>query len=128
VTGSLDQVVSSQEIVISEGWDGPWYRIRTPSFEASFLVGTAGDPDQEENVDVDVRLADGSRWSATMFTVAEVKGLMARWAETGECGGGSYFWCADGLIVGEKGVRAMTRVLLALQDSGEITDVLKPLD
>lgn len=114
--------------VISQIWDGPFYRIRTSSSEVSFMLGVEDDPDRVENVGVEVLLVDGTRWSATMFTVAEVDRLMARWAGTGEHTGGGHFWCADGLIVREPGVSAMTKVLLALHDSGELTDILKPLD
>lgn len=30
---------SAQSEVIEEGWDEPWYRVRTRHFEASFLPG-----------------------------------------------------------------------------------------
>jgi hypothetical protein len=60
--------------------------------------------DEVCNVDVEVRLPDGSRWSATIFTVAEVERLTARWSSTGKVLNGRYFRCSDCLIVKESGV------------------------
>jgi hypothetical protein len=40
------------------------------------------------NVDVEVELADGSLWSATFFTLANIKALFEKNHRTGECGGG----------------------------------------
>ncbi|MFD0567881.1 hypothetical protein ACFQ2M_42325 [Kitasatospora saccharophila] len=113
----------------AQGWDGPWYRVRTDRFEASFLPN-AGEPlDSVCNVDVEVRLtADGSRWSATVFTLAEVERIMERWSRTGEALGGRYFWCSDGLIVRDPGIDSMTQVLVGLLDDGDFTQVLQRLD
>ncbi|WP_203919549.1 hypothetical protein [Rugosimonospora africana] len=112
-----------------QGWDGPWYRVRTERFEASFLPSAGEDLDAVCNVDLEVRLAaDGSRWSATVFTVAEVGRLMDRWSQTGEEWGGRYFWCSDGLIVRDPGIGNMTEALSGLLDAGELTQVLRRLD
>ncbi|WP_435845771.1 hypothetical protein [Streptomyces exfoliatus] len=112
-----------------QGWDEPWYRVRTDRFEASFLPSGGEDLDAVCNVDVEVRLAeDGSRWSATVFTLAEVERLMKRWSQTGEELGGRYFWCSDGLIVRDPGIGNMTRVLAGLLDAGDFTQILQRLD
>jgi hypothetical protein len=81
------------------------------------------------NVDVEVRLAaDGSRWSATMFTLAEVERLMKRWQRAGEELGSRCFWCPDGLIVRDPGIDNMTRVLVGLLDAGDFAQVLQRFD
>ena len=105
-------------------WDGPWYRVRGDGFEASFLPNAGEDLDLVCNVDAFVRLADGSRWSATIFTLAEVGRLMDRWASTGEALNGGYFWCSDGLIVREAGVPAMVAVIAGLLESGDFHQVM----
>lgn len=109
-------------------WDGPWYRVRTQAFDASFLVSPDEDLDAVCNVDAEVRLVDGSRWSATVFTVAEVGRLMETWTRSGEALGGRYFWCSDGLIVREPGIDNMTHVIAGLLDSGEFAQILQRLD
>lgn len=121
-------VIVPAHTVSSQGWDGPVYRVRTPSLEITFFIGGGEDPDEVENVDAEVRLADGSRWSATIVTLDQVDRLMASWVGTGEYGVGSHFWCSDGLIVREPGVGNMTRVLAWLHDEGELRSVLNRLD
>ncbi|WP_020117187.1 hypothetical protein [Streptomyces canus] len=115
--------------VYERSWDEPWYRVRTDRFVASFLPGDGEDLDEVCNVDVFVQLtADGSRWSATVFTLAEVQRLMERWAQTGEEQGGRYFWCSDGLIVRDPGIDNMTQVLSGLLDSGDFSQILQRID
>nr|WSX53962.1 hypothetical protein OG409_36620 [Streptomyces sp. NBC_00974] len=112
-----------------QGWDGPWYRVRTDRFVASLLPRAVEDLGTVRNVDVEVRLtADDSRWSATVFTLAEVDRLMKRWSRTGEELGGRYPWCSDGLIVRDADIGNMTQVLVGLLDSGALTQVLQRLD
>lgn len=64
---------------IEQGWDEPWYRIRMKDFQASFLPSDGEDLNEVCNVDVFVTLKDGYRWTATVFTVAEVERLMKLW-------------------------------------------------
>ncbi|MEV5239579.1 hypothetical protein AB0K89_10770 [Streptomyces cinnamoneus] len=109
-------------------WDGPWYRVHTEQFEAAFLLDAGEDPEAADNVDVFVDLKDGSRWSATIITLAQVEILMKRWAASGEALGGRYFWCSDGLIVRDAGISNMTQVLAGLIETGEFTQILERLD
>ncbi|MFI1735772.1 hypothetical protein ACH40E_42605 [Streptomyces acidicola] len=120
---------SAQSEAAEQGLDEPWYRVRTGRFVASFLPGASEDLDAVCNVDVEVRLVeDGSRWSATVFTVAEVERLMEKGAQTGEDLEGRYFWCSDGLIVRDPGIDNMTEVIASLLNSGEFGQVLQRLD
>ncbi len=109
-------------------WDEPWYRVRTDRFMASFLPNAGEDLDAVCNVDVEVRLTDGSRWSATVFTVAEVQRLMERRAQTGEAAGGRYFWCSDGLIVREPGIDNMTQAITGVLDEDDFDKILQRID
>ncbi len=93
-----------------------------------FLPGPEEPLDEVCNVDVEVHLTDGSRWSATLFTVTEVKRLMSNWSRTGEALGGRYFWCSDGLIVNKPGIRSMAEVIMGLFDSGEFRQVFGRLE
>ncbi|MFD5067581.1 hypothetical protein ACFWNC_06490 [Streptomyces sp. NPDC058369] len=113
---------------VERGWDGPWYRVRTDAFEASFLPSPDEDLEAVCNVDAEVRLMDGSRWSATIFTVAEVERLMEVGTRSGEDLGGRYFWCSDGLIVREPGIESMAHVIAGLLASGAFSQVLQRLD
>ncbi|MYZ35025.1 MULTISPECIES: hypothetical protein [unclassified Streptomyces] len=109
-------------------WDGPYYRVRTGGFEAFFLPNPGEVLDEVCNVDAEVRLPDGSRWSATIFTVTEVSRLMKRWEETGEAAGCRCSWCSDGLIVRDPGIREMVIVIAELLASGEFEGAFHRLD
>lgn len=109
-------------------WDGAYYRVRSRELEMYFLPDPDEPLDEVCNVDVEVHLTDGSRWSATLFTVAEVERLMGHWARTGEALGGRYFWCSDGLIVDKPGIPSMAEVIAGLLDSGEFRQVFGRLE
>ncbi|MEU3732599.1 hypothetical protein AB0E81_24790 [Streptomyces sp. NPDC033538] len=109
-------------------WDGAWYRVRTEQFEAAFLPNAGEDLEAVDNVDVFVDLKDGSRWRATIITLAQVETLMKRWATSGEALGGRYFWCSDGLIVRDAGIDNMTQVLTGLIETGEFRQTLQRLE
>ena len=96
--------------------------------EALFMLGAEDDAETVENVDVEVFYDDGSRWSGTFLSLAEIGRIMDRWRFTGESLGGSYFQCPDLVIVRHGGVAAMSRVLNGLVDSGEFRSVLVRVD
>ncbi|MFI7210795.1 hypothetical protein [Micromonospora maritima] len=102
------------------GAGDPYVTVTEPTFVARFLVGPDTTEESVANVDVFVDLPDGSRWALTVFSLAEVHRLLARWRETGEAAGGSYFWAVDQLIVPEPGVPAMTAAIRELVRSGEL--------
>ncbi|WP_225636745.1 hypothetical protein [Streptomyces solaniscabiei] len=109
-------------------WDGPWYRVHTEQFKAAFLPNAGEELEAVDNIDVFVDLPDGSRWSATILTLAQVEILMKRWGTSGEALGGRYFWCSDGLIVRDAGISNMTRVLTGLIENGEFEQILHRLN
>jgi hypothetical protein len=98
----------------------PCMTVEEPAFVARFLVDPAENAESVANVDVFVDLPDGSCWALTIFTVDEVRRLLAAWRETGEVPNGSYFWAVDRVIVPEPGVSAMTVAIRELVRSGEM--------
>ncbi|QRP43418.1 hypothetical protein [Amycolatopsis sp. FDAARGOS 1241] len=94
----------------------------------TFVIGGGERPETVENVEAEVRLPDGSRWSATIFTVAEVQCLLTRWAGTGKYGRGSYFCYSDSLIVRDPGVTGLTRALAELHRNDELRPAPHRLD
>ncbi|WP_198950300.1 hypothetical protein [Kineosporia sp. A_224] len=99
----------------------PWVTVTEETFVARFLLDRDVDTeDSVANVDVFVDLPEGVSWALTMFTVDEVRRLLAVWKGTGEVAHGSYFWCADDVIVPEPGLAAMTAAIRELVRSREI--------
>jgi hypothetical protein len=98
--------------------------ITEPTFVARFLLDPELESDQSvANVDAFVDLPDGSSWALTIFTVDEVRRLLADGKKSGEAGDGSYLWAIDQLIVPEPGVPGMIRAIRELVRTGEITSV-----
>ncbi|GGY61615.1 hypothetical protein GCM10010326_65560 [Streptomyces xanthochromogenes] len=110
---------------VQRGWDGSWYRVSTDAFEASFLPSPDEELDSVCNVEVLVKLKDGSRWSATVFTLAEVERPMKTWAGSGEALEGRYFWASDGLIVRDPGIDSMADVIAGLIEEEDFRAVLQ---
>jgi hypothetical protein len=105
----------------------PLLRVQLGDGAAVFMLGAEDEPGTVENVDVEVMAPDGSRWSATVMTLAEIGRIMDRWAVSGEGLGGRYFQCDDLLVVGAAGLPGMVEVLGRLLDSGDFREVLTRL-
>lgn len=85
-------------------------------------------PETVENADGWLLLPDGSRWSATFLTYAELGRLMDRWAASGECLGGRYFTCPDLVLIRDPGTQKMFAAAKDLVASGEYEVTLGRLD
>jgi hypothetical protein len=102
---------------------GPFMTVTEPTFVARFLLDPTVEAEESvSNVDVFVELPDGAVRALTIFSVDEVRRLLAAWADSGEAGHGSYFWVADQVIVPEPGVPAMTRAIRELVRSGDLEE------
>ncbi|MEU0511200.1 hypothetical protein [Amycolatopsis sp. NPDC006125] len=89
-------------------------------------VELGGDaPGSVENADAWVTLADGTRWTATFLTYAEIGRIMGRHRRSGEYLSGGYFTCpADLVVLAEPGVRAMLDAVVDLVATGGHESVL----
>lgn len=78
---------------------------------ALFMIALGQAPEEASNLDLILTLRDGSRWSATILTLAEVDAIWRRWEVTGECFGGRYLNCPDLLLVRNAGIDSICDVL-----------------
>ena len=108
--------------------NSPFHVVETHQFQALFMLGADDDMETVENVDAELTLPDGSRWSVTFMTLAEIGRIMMRWADTGENRGGSFFRCPDLVIVRLAGIPAMVQALEAMFESGGPQGVLEELN
>jgi hypothetical protein len=108
--------------------NNPLTKVQLKGAVAVFMLGADDDPGAVENVDVEVTLGDGSRWAATLLTLDEIRRLMGRWKTTRECLDGSYFQCADLVIVERGGIEEATGLLGRLVDTGQIREVFVRVD
>ncbi|GHJ12993.1 hypothetical protein TPA0908_09880 [Micromonospora sp. AKA38] len=93
-----------------------------------FMPGQGDDPVTADNIDAHVYLVDGTHRYATFMTTVEIGRVLQRWTETGEAGGGQYFWCSDLVIVPRPGVEAMVAALGEMIRSGEVDVILSKVE
>lgn len=103
----------------------PLRRVDGRQFSAIFMLGAEDDEETVENVDAELILPDGTRWSATFMTLRAIEEVMNRWKETGECSSGAYFCCADLVIIPEGGLAVMLDSFKKIIDSGGPEGVLQ---
>jgi len=73
----------------------------------------------KDNVDVEVTLADGSRFGATFFTLTNVQRLFEKNRTTGECKAGLYLWAAQMILVERLTIEVIRTTVEDLLGSGE---------
>lgn len=88
-----------------------------------------GLPSDDANVDVEVRDHRGNRWSATFYTIPNVRTLMERWRHSGEYGGGTYLWGGrDAILVERLSREVIESTVEQLRKEGEFERVFSALD
>jgi hypothetical protein len=105
----------------------PLHEVVSDQFRALFMLGADDEAAAVENVDAEVTLPDGSRWSATFMSIHEIQKIMDRWRTSGENAAGQYFHCGDLVIVREAGIPAMVRALEYALANGDPYSILTPL-
>jgi hypothetical protein len=105
----------------------PLHEVVSDQFRALFMLGADDEPAGVGNVDAEVTLPDGSRWSATFMSIHEIRNIMDRWRTSGENAAGQYFHCGDLVIVREAGIPAMVRALEYTLANGDPYSLLTPL-
>ncbi len=82
---------------------------------------------EDHNVDIEVRVS-GERWSATFFTLDNLRSLMEGYSASGECAFGAYLWAADMLVVPEISATAIRNVVADLLATDELRQAFTRLD
>ncbi len=98
-----------------------WEEITEPGFTAIVFAGVQELDPQNDNVDVEVKLPGGSRYSATFFTPANIVAIMERYRATGECRDGLYFWTIDMIIVERLTLSTIRETIEALLEEGQLS-------
>jgi hypothetical protein len=93
-------------------------RLKLRDAEVIFMLGDDDDKESVENVDAEIVLANGSRWSVTFLTLDEIGRIMARWAHSGESKSGAYFRVPDLVISKKPGIGNMMAAVEDLIDHG----------
>jgi hypothetical protein len=67
-----------------------------------------------------VDLEDGSSFALTFFTVRNVRLLLDRYRETGECASGTFLWAKNMIIVDEISQSVLEKSIRELINTGEL--------
>jgi hypothetical protein len=101
--------------------------VEVPGARITYLLGAEDDPAAVDDFDVVVTLADGSRWSASLITMAAIERIMDRWVTTGESLSGAYFQSDDMVIVRQAGIGFATELLRRLVETDQVRYTLTRL-
>lgn len=88
-------------------------------FQVKILGGHGIANPLDDNIDIEVKMADGRRFVATFFTIQNIVTIMRRYEVTGECKNGLYFWASDMVILRELTEHSIRATVQDLVDSGE---------
>jgi hypothetical protein len=74
----------------------------------------------DDNIDVEITLSDDRKYSATFFTISNIRALMNKNKNTGECGGGIYLWSSNMVILENLELESINRTIAGLIEDQEI--------
>jgi hypothetical protein len=74
----------------------------------------------DDNIDIEVTLAGGERFTATFTTLKNIATIMERYQKSGECLGGKYFWASELVVVDDLNLDSIRKVVADLLKSGEL--------
>lgn len=92
------------------------------------MIACGHEPEDACNLDLLLTLEDGSRWSATVLSAAEIARILEHWRETGESLGGKYLTCPDLLVIRDPGVSNICAVLEDILAIGGPAGYLQPVE
>ncbi|MFI5732246.1 hypothetical protein ACIA49_19135 [Kribbella sp. NPDC051587] len=109
---------------MTTGWtyETPYHVFTDPAFVLRLLLGSDERLDEVCNVDAFIEVPGKGTWTATVFTLDEVRRLMDRWRTTGEYASGAYFVGVDDLIIREPGADSVVAAVrdLVAKDSYDL--------
>jgi len=80
------------------------------------------------NLDIEVIMNDGKRYSATLFTLENIKELMDGHSQSGENNNGTYLWCLDMVIIKDLSIYTICEVVKSIIDSRDLSSIFYALD
>lgn len=105
--------------------EGLWRTTERDGWRFRLLLADTG---LKQLTDVEVRAPDGRCWVGTVGTLKAVEKIMSRYAETGECLGGVYFWASGLLILRDEDEGAAFDSLEGLVDAGELESCFEEVE
>lgn len=86
------------------------------------IVGADGVDVADDNVDVDIVMADGSVHHRVFMTPQNASTLLAKWRTTGECGHGAFLAVDDAVLLPNLSEHAIIAAVTAMLEEGEFEE------
>jgi len=83
----------------------------------------------DDNIDIEVRIKEGCRYAATLFTIQNLASLLEKHRKSGECANGTFVWAVEMIVLRDLNVESIFAMVEDLISTGEIhTAMLKIMD
>jgi hypothetical protein len=99
-----------------------------PGFSITIYYGSEPIEYETDNVDVEVSLPNGRRYSATCCPTENIRDLMESYRESGENSSGLYFWASDLVVVRDIAPTTLVEVVSSLIAAQQLSVVFTALD
>jgi hypothetical protein len=95
--------------------------IRNRSYTIRLIPEDANPHPVDDNVDVAVVFETGEHYMATFFTVENLRSLLRKNRNTGECRNGLYTWAVNMIVIERLTREGIAEVVADLMESGAFT-------
>jgi hypothetical protein len=89
-------------------------------YSITWIEDEFGIDPEDDNVDVFVDFASGERYTATFFTLHNLRSLLEKFRETGECASGLYVWSTGMIVIKRLTKDNVEKVVADLLDRGDL--------
>jgi hypothetical protein len=93
--------------------------LRSTSYAIRWIEDEFGVDPNDDNVDVFVNFTNGVRYVATFFALANLRTLLEKYRQTGECAGGTFVWSTYMIVVEHLTREAVEKTVADLIATGE---------
>jgi hypothetical protein len=76
---------------------------------------------QDDNIDIEVKLHDGRKYAATLFTLMNVASLLNKFSVEKENANGTYFWSSHGIILKDLSIKSIESTIVDLVSTNTIS-------
>ncbi len=102
--------------------------LKEVGYTIHIIDGWQGLSRTDDNVDVSIVFDDGSRFTATFFTLKNIQGILKRYEISGECVNGLYFYSTNMIIVNELSEQVIASSVRDLIENNEFEHIFQRLD
>jgi hypothetical protein len=100
-------------------------RLADTPYTIEWVSDLFGIDPHDDNVDIIVRFTTRERYTATFFTLTNLRSLMEGYRESGECASGLYVWSSHMVVVNQLTTETVEQTVADLLASGEFSSAFE---